>query len=85
MSTGLKARGRNYVHAFSKAIASSAVVAVPISAISFRRNSSNIWFRWNAINKTESGDLLVQQNLYLIFETNWFVRAIGRLDSSDTF
>jgi hypothetical protein len=39
----------------------------------------------NPINKAECGNPLLQENLYLIFETNRFVPAIGGLGSSDTF
>src|SRR5258708_3564690 len=41
-------------------------------------------FGGNAINEAEYGNPFVQENLYLIFETNWFIWAVGRLGSSDT-
>ena len=39
----------------------------------------------DAINKAECGDPFIQENLYLIFETNRFIREIGGLGASDTF
>ena len=42
-------------------------------------------FGGKAVNKAECRNPFVQENLYLIFEMNRFVRAVGGLGSSDTF
>ena len=86
MSSCLKPRGRNRVHA--RLLQGSRFVHG--GRRSNQCNSlaaeliQNLFWR-NAVNKTEYGDPFVEENLYLIFEANRFVRQVSRLGSSYTF
>src|SRR5882757_3780818 len=86
MSACLKAGGRNCVHA--RLLQGNRFVR------SSRRSKQHDslapeliqnLFGGNAINEAECSHPFVQENLYLIFETNRFVWVVGGLASSDTF
>ena len=86
MAASLKAGGRNHVHA--RLFQGNRFVHS--GRRSNQRDSlaaeliQNL-FRGNAINEAEYGNPFVQENLYLIFKTNRFIREIGGFGSSDTF
>ncbi len=86
MSASLKAGGRNHVHA--RLLQRNCFVYG--GCRSNQRDSPaaeliQYLFGGNSINKAECGNPSVQENLYLIFKTNCFVRQISRPCSSYTF